>query len=219
MEVCNEEKYVCSEKPTMVRHIGGDDDQQEGTPEVQMANVWEGEGGGGGGETMGQSGPGGGDEDDDIRVVRVIGSPEDDDEEEDEDAPQQYKVPKRTVEEILPDGSKFVTVPAVPKESCPSAQEMNAKLAEVGDGAEFAQVPTSDLAYVLSESWLSKLSHFLTTEDLDFHPGPIDNSDLFEDNKLRELANLSKRGDYKLLSEQQWKLLVSWFGGTFPLLG
>lgn len=192
----------------MVQPIGGDGEGEEEGIMVRGAGNWSGQDG----EVeygLRRLAEGDDDIDDDLNED----GEGDGDGDDDEAMPTEYHISTSRLKEILPDGSKYVSVPAVAKENCPSAQEMNAKLAEVGDGAEFKEVPSSDLAYVLSESWLGKLSHFLTTEDLDFHPGPVDNSDLFEENMLRENHNLSKRGDYKLLSKEQWELLIGWFGG------
>jgi len=68
--------------------------------------------------------------------------------------------------------------------------------------------------YLLSDKWWTAFQRFSrmadSMDDKNYHPGPVDNSYLFESSSLVFRSSLVDRLHYVLVTEEQWNKLVSW---------
>ena len=69
--------------------------------------------------------------------------------------------------------------------------------------------------YLLSDKWWTAFQRFaryaVSMDDKNYHPGPVDNSALFENSESLVLrSSLVDRNHYTILTEVQWNKLVSW---------
>ncbi|CAH1392970.1 unnamed protein product [Nezara viridula] len=69
--------------------------------------------------------------------------------------------------------------------------------------------------YLVNSRWMKALKQFIgvmRTDQSCSNPGPIDNSSILAVNGVDLKKGLAENIDYELISEECWKLLISWYG-------
>ena len=79
----------------------------------------------------------------------------------------------------------------------------------------------NELFFVIAKAWWSSWIQYINSGDMGdsnnvlhaHRPGPINNSNLLEQDQLRLHANLTEKKEYMIITEPLWDALYHWYGG------